>query len=156
MVIRVSHRQRCLHVSRSRYIEPPIVSTPIVLQPVAQDGVTPQGSPISIMDNYGAVDQGCVEAPSLVRVANTYVLFFSSGCFNGPNYTVNYATSGSITGPYTRVDIPLFTTGDYGLKAPGGMTIYRDGQHMVFHANYGKGRALYAAIVTIEGVKVTA
>jgi len=38
-------------------------------------------------------------------------------------------------------------SGDYGLYGPGGTSIYEDGKHMVFHAMYGSGRALYNAVV---------
>ena len=85
-----------------------------------------------------------------------YILFFSSGCFTTGNYTVNYATANSISSPYTRATLPLFVTGNYGLDGPGGMSIYQDAKHMVFHARYGNGRALYDAAITFEGNKVTA
>ncbi|TKA74484.1 hypothetical protein B0A55_06446 [Friedmanniomyces simplex] len=134
----------------------PYVPTPIMLQPVGSDGHTFQGSPKTILNNDGAADQGIVEAPSLAKSGSTYILFFSSGCFTTGNYNVNYATSDSITGSYKRAASPLFATGIDGLTAPGGADIFRDGKHMLFHANYGSGRALYEAIVTISGTKVTA
>lgn len=109
----------------------------------------------TILENNGLADQGVIEAPSLVRAGSTYVLFFSSGCYTTPNYTVNYAISDSIKGPYTRASRPLFITGDNGLVAPGGMAIHSDAQHMLFHANSGNGRALHAATVAINGSKVT-
>lgn len=97
-----------------------------------------------------------IEAPNLARSGKTWVLFFSSGCFTSPRYTVNYATASSIAGPYTRAAQPLFRTGERGLNAPGGMSIWGDAHHMVFHANYGFGRALYTARVAIGGNKVIA
>ena len=127
--------------------EPPIQPTPIIFQPVAADGVTLQGDAVTILDNNGAADEGTIEGPSLVQAGGNYVLFFSSGCFITDSYTVNYATSDSIAGPYTRAAQPLFVSGDYGLYGPGGMSIYKDGQHMVFHARYDSGRALYNAVI---------
>lgn len=135
---------------------PPIVPTPIVLQPVAEDGYTLQGSSVSLLDNDGPTDDGVVEAPNLVRSGNTWVLFFSSGCFTSPRYTVSYATATSPTGPYTRAANPLFRTGDRGLRAPGGMSLWHDARHMVFHGNYGLGRALYTAEIVIDDGKVIA
>ncbi|KAK0956802.1 hypothetical protein LTR33_016223 [Friedmanniomyces endolithicus] len=150
----------------------PYQPTPIMLQSVANDGHTLQGSPTTMLNNNGASDQGIVEAPSIAKSGSTYVLFFSSGCFTYDihartyesllisrrtgNYNVNYATSSSITGGYTRAAAPLFDTGIDGLSAPGGADIFRDGKHMLFHANSGNGRALYEAVVTISGTKVTA
>ena len=108
------------------------------------------GGSVTILDNDGLSDQGVVEAPSLVRVGGTYILFFSSGCFTTSNYTVSYATSSDIKGPYERAAKPLFETGDYDLLAPGGMDIDLDGKHMLFHADYGHGRTLYEAFITSE------
>ncbi|KAI7188664.1 glycoside hydrolase family 43 protein [Hortaea werneckii] len=135
----------------------PYVSTAIKLQQVAaNDGVTLQGGATTILDNIGAADQGIVEAPALVKSGSNFFLFFSNGCFTKSAYTVNYATSTSITGPYTRAASPLFATGQNGLTTPGGMDVFRDGKHMLFHANSGSGRAMYNAVITINGKTVTA
>jgi beta-xylosidase len=127
------------------------VPTPLVIQAVESDGVTPIGNGTVLLDNNGAGDGGTVEAPSLVQIGSTYVLFFSSGCFATETYTVSYATSSSITGPYTRAPAPLFDSGDYGLVSPGGMSIDPDGEHMVFHARLGTSRALYNALISFAG-----
>ncbi|KAK4540973.1 hypothetical protein LTR36_008481 [Oleoguttula mirabilis] len=134
----------------------PYVATPLILQPVASDGHTLQGSATTLLNNNGASDEGIVEAPSLVKSGSTYVLFFSSGCYTTGAYNVNYATASSITGGYTRAASPLFATGTDGLTAPGGPDIYKDGEHLLFHADDGSGRALYQAVVTISGTEVTA
>lgn len=115
-----------------------------------------QGDAVILLDHEGMADGGSIEAPSLVQSGGQYVLFFSSGCYYTTNYTVNYATAPAITGPYQRADHPLFISGDYGLVAPGGMSIYSDAKHMVFHANFGGGRALYNAAVASQGNQVTA
>ena len=101
-----------------------------------------------LIDNNGSSDEGTIEGPSLVQIGHTYALFFSSGCFTTQNYTVDYAIASSITGPYTRASQPLFVSGDFGLYGPGGMSMYTDGEHMVFHARYGIGRALYSAVIS--------
>ncbi|RMY66666.1 hypothetical protein D0863_08272 [Hortaea werneckii] len=135
----------------------PYVSTAIKLQQVAaNDGVTLQGGATTILDNIGAADQGIVEAPALVKSGSNFILFFSNGCFTKSTYTVNYATATSITGPYNRAASPLFATGQNGLTSPGGMDVFRDGKHMLFHANSGNGRAMYNAVITINGKTVTA
>jgi beta-xylosidase len=128
---------------------PPIVPTPIILQPVEADGVTSAGAATTILNNDGLVDQGVIEAPSLVKTTSgEYVLFFSSGCFDGDNYTVSYATSGSVTGPYTRQGV-LFETGIDNLVSPGGADVYLDCEHMLFHGDYPdiNTRALYTAVI---------
>ena len=117
--------------------------------------MTIQYGATTLLDNGGVEDEGTVEGPSLVQSGNKYVLFFSSGCFTGPNYTVNYATANDITGPYKRAVQALFVTGNYSLDGPGGMSMYKDAKHMVFHARYGKGRALYDAVISFLVNEVT-
>lgn len=140
---------------------PPILPTPIILQEVAADGVTPVGPNHTLLDNQGLSDDGVTEAPSLVKTWNgTYVLFFSNGCYSSLDYKVNYAIStAGITGPYTRYG-PLFATGDLGLSGPGGADVLWDGVHMVFHANneseFTGVRLLHTAVVEVEGVRVSA
>ncbi|KAG9579627.1 glycoside hydrolase family 43 protein, partial [Aureobasidium melanogenum] len=134
----------------------PIVGTPLMLQPVAADGHTFTGNAVALLDNDGAADQGILEAPVLTRSrAGVYFLFFSSGCFATSGYTVSYATATNLTGPYTRASSPLFRTGDgNGLKAPGGMSVWGDNRHMVLHANYGGGRAMYTTLIALRGTEV--
>ena len=85
----------------------PQVNTPIMLQKMMDDGVTPNGDPTTIL-NRTAEDGPLVEAPSLVRSHDgIYFLFFSSGCTRTPSYNVKYAWAHNITGPYTRARYPL-------------------------------------------------
>ncbi|KAK5007699.1 hypothetical protein LTR60_005645, partial [Cryomyces antarcticus] len=133
----------------------PIVPTPIMLQRVAEDGITKVGGPTQLLTN-DASDGPVVEAPSMMRSADgTYYLFFSSNCYTTPDYDVAYATASSPTGPFTKHG-PLFKTGTYGLNGPGGADVDQDGKHMLFHANYGSGRAMYTAEITVGGGLVTA
>ncbi|RDW69292.1 arabinanase [Coleophoma cylindrospora] len=133
----------------------PIVSTPIMLQQMAADGITAVGDPVQILDR-GDADGPLVEAPSLVRTsAGTYILFFSSNCFSTTLYDVSYATASSVKGPYTKSSAPLLVTGDYGLQAPGGATVAKDASAIVFHANCPAGRCMFERAITISGTTVT-
>jgi beta-xylosidase len=128
----------------------PIVDTPIMLQELESDGVTPVGDPIPILHRTDS-DGPLVEAPRLVRSQEgIYFLTFSAHCFTTPQYDVRYATSTSLKGPYTRVTEILLKSGDYGLVAPGGASISSDGTKIVFHANCGNFRCMYAAAVTLN------
>ena len=126
----------------------PIAPTPLMVQAVAADGFTLQGAAIQLLDNSGASDDGIVEAPDLTKIGDTYFLFFSSGCYTSPDYTISYATSTSVVGPYTRQPTPLFQTGDYGLVAPGGASVWPHSPYMAFHANYVNVRAMYVAQIS--------
>ncbi len=132
----------------------PFAPTPLMLQPVDADGVTPTGSAITLLENAGASDQGIVEAPALAKVGDKYVLFFSSNCFAAGHYTLSYAVANRIAGPYTRASEPLYATGQDGLKSPGGADVHTDGVHLVFHGDFGAGRRLYQAMITMDGNKV--
>lgn len=138
----------------------PIKSTPIMIQPVEEDGVTFAGSATEILTN-DANDGPLVEGPSLMKASDgTYVLFFSSNCYMTTDYDVSYATSSSVTGGYTK-ELPLFVSGTDGLLGPGGATADVDGQHMVFHgyasqADVGGRRAMYTATIGVSGTQVSA
>ncbi|KAI1415374.1 glycoside hydrolase family 43 protein [Hypoxylon sp. FL1857] len=146
----VGHGGSCSNTVR------PIVSTPIMLQEVGDDGVTKIGDPVQILDRTDA-DGPLVEAPSVVRTEDgMYILFFSSGCYLEPTYNVNYATSISLQGPYQRAERPMIRTGEYNLQAPGGATAVnvRDKVGIAFHANCPEGRCMYTEPTVIDGREV--
>ncbi|KAJ5759922.1 Glycoside hydrolase family 43 [Penicillium odoratum] len=123
---------------------------PIFLQEMKSDGITKIGDPVIILD-INKTDGPLVEAPNIIRTDNgTYYLFFSSHCFTSLGYDVKYAHSTSIKGPYTRAERPLLQTYDFGLRAPGGATISPSGDRMVFHADCGGWRCMYAAAIDIR------
>lgn len=123
---------------------------PIFLQEVEQDGVTLIGEPTMIL-NIIESDGSLVEAPDITRTEDgTYYLFFSTHCYTALAYDVQYAHSKSLKGPYTRAARPLLQTGDFGLTSPGGATVSPDGTKMVFHANCGRWRCMYASAIDIK------
>lgn len=123
---------------------------PIFLQELESDGTTPTGDPVIILD-INDTDGPLVEAPNIIHADDgTYYLFFSSHCFTSLEYNVKYAHSKSIKGPYKRAYRPLLQTDDWKLQAPGGATISPDGTKMVFHANCGGWRCMYAAAISIQ------
>ncbi|KAG0154502.1 hypothetical protein PDIDSM_70 [Penicillium digitatum] len=99
----------------------PLVSTPILLQKVGADGITPIGDAIQILDRNTADGDGpLVEAPNLIIRGDVYFLFYSTHCFTDPAYDVRYATAESITGPYTKNNVPMINAQNTGLLSPGG------------------------------------
>jgi len=128
-------------------------STPIILQAVNADGVTPNGTPIQILDR-DAADGPLIEAPSLVLSSGTYVLFFSSNCYNGPYYDTSYATASAVGGPYAKAGAPLLVSGG-ALNSPGGTSVGSTGQQIVFHSDSAPGdstiRQMWTAGITISG-----
>ncbi|EIW81936.1 glycoside hydrolase family 43 protein [Coniophora puteana RWD-64-598 SS2] len=133
-------------------------STPLMLQPMQSDGVTPNGDAVQILDR-DAGDGPLIEAPKLVLVNGVYAVFFSSNCYNTDLYDVSYATASSVKGPYTKAGTPLLVTGNDGLTAPGGMTPTPDGSFAVFHATSNPSpltRPMWTAQLTWNGNTVTA
>ncbi|KAJ5462304.1 hypothetical protein N7530_010509 [Penicillium desertorum] len=133
----------------------PLVSTPILLQKVGADGVTPIGDAVQILDRNTADGDGpLVEAPNLILHGDTYFLFYSTHCFTDPLYDVRYATAKSITGPYTKTNVPLINAGNTGLISPGGGNVCGCGDRMLFHGfctEERTSRCMYVADVIIEG-----
>jgi hypothetical protein len=71
----------------------PLVDTPVLLQRLAEDAITPVGPPVDIMDRTRD-DGPPVEAPALVRSdEGVHFLFFGSGCTRMLSYDLEYATS---------------------------------------------------------------
>ena len=137
----------------------PKVGTPILLQKVQEDGFTPIGDAVQLLDRSDADGDGpLVEAPNLILHGDTYFLFYSTHCFTDPKYDMRYATSKSITGPYVKqgnAQHPLLQGGN-GLTSPGSGTVCGCGDRMVFHAFCEKDmRCMYAADVCINGGQVS-
>ncbi|KAL2826706.1 glycosyl hydrolase [Aspergillus cavernicola] len=140
--------------------------TPIMLQKLGSDAVTPDGDPVQILDRDDA-DGPLVEAPSLLKVDGTYYLSFSSNMYNTLAYDVSFATASSITGPYTKAqdpDAPLLVSGDGSdvgpLGGPGGADFLDDGTKMVFHAfrdgqSIDSGRGMWVVDISVGDGKIT-
>ncbi|KAJ9669450.1 hypothetical protein H2201_000317 [Coniosporium apollinis] len=144
----------------------PLASTPILLQRMTPDGVTPVDEPIRLLDRERS-DGPLVEAPALVQSdEGWWFLFFSSGCTRNPSYDLKYAYSRNLTGPYTRAPRRLLKTGDWGFLAPGSVSVARSegsaaelgGWRMAMHARvateWGGVRAMFTAGVRFEGTEV--
>ncbi|KAJ5971479.1 Glycoside hydrolase family 43 [Penicillium vulpinum] len=133
----------------------PLVSTPVLLQKVAADGVTPIGDAVQILDRNTADNDGpLVEAPNLILHGDTYFLFYSTHCFTDPAYDVRWATSKSITGPYTKKNVPLINSQNTGLISPGGGNVCGCGDRMLFHGfctEERTSRCMYVADVILDG-----
>ncbi|OAT01045.1 glycosyl hydrolase family 43 protein, variant [Blastomyces dermatitidis ER-3] len=134
---------------------PPLRSTPLLLQKMKADGIRADGEAVQILDRVEKEDGPLVEAPSLIRSAQgVYFLFYSSHCSDSRAYDVKYATARRITGPYVRAERPLLKTGDFGLVAPGGASVSKDGGKIAFHADCGdEGRCMWVAAVEIDGLE---
>ncbi|KAI6100692.1 glycoside hydrolase family 43 protein [Pisolithus croceorrhizus] len=111
-------------------------STPIMLQMMEEDALTPTGDPVQILDRES---QDAMSSLIPQTATNTDL------------YDVAYATAPSVSGPYTRASSPLLETGDDNLTGPGGATPTPDGTFMVFHATVNFSpltRYMYTATIS--------
>lgn len=133
----------------------PIVPTPLLLQELTADRMTPVGTPVELLDR-GDADGPLIEAPRIITVNGVYVLFFSSNCYSTPQYDVSYGMASSVKGPYTKSTAALLVTDNpFNLTAPSGSTAMDDGKNMVFHVNCPAGRCMYQTAITVSGTEVT-
>jgi beta-xylosidase len=133
----------------------PIIPTPLMLQQLAPDGITPVNVPIELLDR-GDADGPLIEAPNMILVNGVYFLFFSSNCYTTTLYDVSYATATSVKGPFTKSSAPLMVTNNpYEVTAPRGATATTDGKAISFHANCPGGRCMFKRAITISGMKIT-
>lgn len=145
-----------------------VYPTPIMLQEMTSDGITPVGSAIQLLDrDPNGGDGPLIEAPSLIKSDGIYYLTFSSSMFNTPQYDSSYAYATDIIGPWAKQHspyAPLLVTGDASsagtLMGPGGSSFAKDGTKLAFHAdvngeNVDNGRALYVANITLANNVIT-
>lgn len=140
--------------------------TPILLQGLDSDAMSPVGDSTPLLDRDDT-DGPLIEAPSIVKIDDTYYLSFSSNMYDTKKYDVSFATSTALTGPYNKArdpDAPLLQSGDPSsvgdLAGPGGSDFTEDGSKIVFHAfvngkDINDGRAMYFVDIHAEGGKIS-
>lgn len=114
----------------------PVVSTPIMIQRVAEDWTTPVGEAVQLLDR-GEFDGPLVEAPAMMKRDGVYYLFFSSNCYTSALYDTSYATSASPKGGFAKARFPLLVQGFApGVAGPGHADVVVEGGEvfMAFHA----------------------
>ena len=136
--------------------------TPIKIQRMARDALTLIGSPVTILDNQGAANDGIVEAPSLYKAPNgEFVLFYSSHCYASDSYDVEWAWSKTINGTFGQRGMLARTADGINIFGPGGLDIDPNGKNAVFHGRITAGeggsgsRKLYSATLKFDGLYVS-
>lgn len=134
----------------------------IYLQKLTPDGLALEGShgvdaPWILADATPLIHRDqpwegqVVEAPSLIKHAGRYYLFYSGGYYGGGSYAVGYASADRLMGPYQKASAPLLSAAN-GLSGPGGQDVFigpRGEPMMAFHAwreaSPPRHRALYVS-----------
>ncbi|MEL4319427.1 glycoside hydrolase family 43 protein [Leifsonia sp. YIM 134122] len=114
------------------------LDTWLQLSTLSADGLAVEGDPVRLMKQTEAWEGDLVEAPTLVRHGDAYVLLYSANDYGGDDYAMGVATAPTIAGPYTKQPEPLLTTASSNdaFRGPGGQDIIvdDDGDTLVFHS----------------------
>ena len=126
---------------------------------LADDGLSLAGDPVRLLGHDRGWEVPLIEAPSMVRVHDTYFLFYSANWWESSRYAIGYATSESPLGPCVKATKwRPWMAGDLDAHGPGGQEFFTDGDGqlwMAYHAwmggsvGYagGGGRALWLSKV---------
>jgi hypothetical protein len=106
--------------------------------PLQPDGLALAGPPVELLGVDSAWEDPLVEAPSLARVGNDCVLFYSGGWWESDGYAVGYATGPGPLGPFRKEtqDGPWLAS-EPGMGGPGGAEVFvaaDGGWRVAFHA----------------------
>ncbi len=122
----------------------------IYLQPLSANGLTLTGPATELIRNTQPFEGSVVEAPDLVKHDGRYYLFYSANNFAGGLYATGWASSASLTGPYTKSPDPLMSSELFRnhVIGPGGEDVVRgtDGGWKIFFHGWDPTysyRALY-------------
>lgn len=120
------------------------------LQPTSWNGTHTTGDPTRLICQDQLWEGQLVEAPTLVKRAEHYVLLYSANAYADSAYATGYATSANLKGPYTKASRPLMTTDTFShtVRGPGGQDVIvgPDGRDRIaFHGWSGTRRVMYIA-----------
>lgn len=129
----------------------------IRIQAVGKDGLRLIGPSIRLLQADRPGEASVIEAPTLLRRPEGYVLFYSANAFNNGRYFTNYATSKNLFGPYTKSPGTFLSrrTLDGEVLDPGGQDVSPDARKIVFHgdlARPGGPRGMYVATLGWDGL----
>lgn len=118
------------------------LDTWLQMAPLSADGLSLAGAATKLVKQDQEWEGNLVEAPTLVREQDTYVLMYSANDYGNDAYTTGFATATAPTGPYTKNPEPLLASDDLDgvYVGPGGQDVVTgpDGEdHLVFHSWYG-------------------
>lgn len=115
------------------------LDTWLQLSRLSADGLSVDGDPVRLIMQTEAWEGALVEAPTLVRHGDAYVLLYSANDYGGDDYAIGVATAPAIDGPYTKQLEPLLSTAasDGAFRGPGGQDVVLGGDGddtLVFHS----------------------
>lgn len=130
----------------------------IEIREVASDGVTFLGPSVDLLRADRPEEANVVEAPTLVRRHDGYVLFYSANAYDSGRYFTNFATSPDLLGPYTKAPGAFLSRESLGGEVvdPGGQDLNAAADRIVFHGDLGGPggpRGMYVAELGWDGLR---
>lgn len=86
------------------------LDTWLQLARLSADGHALVGPPTRLIKQTEEWEGNLIEAPTLVKHGNQYVLFYSANDYSGEKYAIGYAKASTLIGPYRKHDGPLLST----------------------------------------------
>lgn len=120
-------------------------ATPILIQELAQDGLTLLGQPIELINRDRDWEGPLVEGPWMIFHEGWYYLFYSGHEFSSDRYSVGVARAVSPLGPFEKHDGPILT-GNGAWESTGHGSVVRAASGTwvhIYHA-WVRGRRLQA------------
>lgn len=121
------------------------LDTWLQIAPLSSDRLSLAGAPTKLIKQTLDWEGSVIEAPTLVRHGDRYVLFYSANDYGGDKYRIGYASADSLLGPYEKSNRPLLSTSSSGgrLVGPGGQDVVRrtDGSTALIVHSWSDGLA---------------
>jgi beta-xylosidase len=106
--------------------------------PLRPDGLALAGPPVELLRHDAAWEEPLVEAPSLARIDDSYVLFYSGGWWESDGYGVGYAIGPGPLGPFRKeTEAEAWLASGPEMAGPGGAEVFTaadGGWRIAFHA----------------------
>lgn len=109
--------------------------TSIWIAPLSGDGTALTGDPVKLLDATQRWEGGVIEAPSMIKAGDFYLLFYSANAWSTADYAVGYAVCESLQGPCEKPRHSPWLRSTAHAKGPGGEEFFAepDGVWMVYH-----------------------
>jgi uncharacterized protein with LGFP repeats len=138
----------------------------IRIQQLSDNGLGLVGQYTELLKRDQWWESELIEGPAMLKEGGRYYLFYSANDWRSENYSVGYATSQAITGPFTKPqNSPIFAKNPIA-KGPGGQEFFTDAngkRWMAYHAwkpgavgyENGGSRSFRIEPVSFQGGKPT-
>ena len=115
------------------------------IQRLSADNTQHEGSPTKLIKQDQHWEGPIVEAPCLWRHSDKYYLFYSAGFYADCSYSMGYAVSTSLLGPYVKPSTSPWVASTPGECGPGGQDVESgdDGTTWMAYHSWVKGPGTY-------------